>query len=392
MRKILLEVFSIAFWAYALCKIFIFDIDAFIVENVFREQINILNYRIIFFLTTFSLGIFILGTKKFSFSFLFVLFYPIIVFSWKIPVFFFRRKSWIIAISFVNFIISFFNSFKYNVITSTIYVISTIAAFKSESTTAIYLSILSIFILTAVQFCRKFIYSFKPSLVFHLYIKIIDITREKMTLNVDSTASLKVPIEQINQENLEKWRDGLFYSVLQNRLYLFGARKLRDYQSSGLEIVTDIFSMIFLFITTTISFSIINYGIYKIHPEQFTTTVVPDVFMFYYYSFNAFLFNSISEVVASQPLSQAASMSEKFFALLLIAIFLSILISVKSQRSSKELDEIITTLKNRAQTSEIVISRDYNIRNIDEAIEMLEKLKSGTTILLLLLSKDANEE
>ena len=68
-------------------------------------------------------------------------------------------------------------------------------------------------------------------------------------------------------------------------------------------------------------------------------------FTFFYYSFNNLLFNSIQEIVAVMPMSQMISMIESMFALILVAIFISLILSVKSQRLTDELNQAINNLE-----------------------------------------------
>jgi len=77
------------------------------------------------------------------------------------------------------------------------------------------------------------------------------------------------------------------------------------------------------------------------------------------------------------PISQIVSMLEFFFALFLIAIFVSLLLSVRSQRYSEELNEVIKGIEGQGEDMEGFIRDEYKINSIDEAIAELEKLKAG---------------
>lgn len=171
-------------------------------------------------------------------------------------------------------------------------------------------------------------------------------------------------------------------SVLFNRVCLFAAKKLRDYQNSGLNVVSYVLTILLLVALTIFSFAAINFGLYKIDPGMFAVAGIPNFFTFFYYSFNNLLFNSIQEITPVTPISQSVSMIESFFALFLVAIFISLLLSVRSQRHADELNEVIKGIEEQGTDMEGFIKDEYRINSIEDAMAELDKLKAGTAKLL----------
>jgi hypothetical protein len=168
-------------------------------------------------------------------------------------------------------------------------------------------------------------------------------------------------------------------SVLFNRVCLFAAKKLRDYQNSGLNIIYYVLTILLLILITIFSFAVINFGLYKIDSAFFGFPDIPNFFTFFYYSFNNLLFNQIQELIAVGPISQTVSMIESFFALFLIVIFVSLLISVRGQKHTEELNEVIKGVEEQGSSMEGFIRDEYKINNIEDAMAELEKLKAGLT-------------
>ena len=75
-------------------------------------------------------------------------------------------------------------------------------------------------------------------------------------------------------------------------------------------------------------------------------------------------------------------MIESFFALFLIVIFIALLISVKSQKYSEELNTAIKGIKAQGKEIENFIRDEYKINSIEDAMIELEKLKAGLTKFL----------
>jgi hypothetical protein len=137
-----------------------------------------------------------------------------------------------------------------------------------------------------------------------------------------------------------------------------------------------------LVILTIFSFGAVNYALFKIDTAFFNYTVTPTFFTFFYYSFNNLLFNQIPEIMPILPSSQTVNMAESLFALFLVAIFISLLFSVRSQKHADELNEIIKGIEHHGKDMESFIRNEYKINSFDDAIIELEKLKSGVVKLI----------
>jgi hypothetical protein len=197
-----------------------------------------------------------------------------------------------------------------------------------------------------------------------------------------------VPIEALSPEQSQKRVTNLQSSVLFNRVCLFGAKRLRDYQNSGISIVSYLLTILILFMYSIISFSIINYGLYKIDANLYNAISRPDYFTFFYYSFNKILFTSISEISAVMPISQIVSMIEQFVAFILISILISSLFAYKSKRAADEISKVISDIEREGENIEGFIRNEYNIDNISSAIAELERVKSGIVGFIYWLSKN----
>jgi len=71
-----------------------------------------------------------------------------------------------------------------------------------------------------------------------------------------------LPIAQLSELQLQNRRSKLEPTLVVNRACLFVASKLKNYQSSKVSIIGEVFSIIFLVIWTVVCFSFINLAIY----------------------------------------------------------------------------------------------------------------------------------
>lgn len=390
LAKITREIIAALFWLYVLIKLFIFDIDVFLVGKFLPGYAWLINLKFFILIGIIAMVWLLTKNKDILIWSFYIFFYPGIVLFWKIPKFIFKQKSWIFAFAFINAIISFFKSVKYNFITLAIFLISVAIVFSFSNEKLLWPAILAILVFLLITCARRFILVFKPSSVFQIHRKIFSDIRKRgkasLTLFALDENIKNLPVESLDSKQLEKRTTNLQMSVLFNRICLFTAKKLRDYQDSKLNVVSYVLTILLLIVLIIFSFSVINYGLYKIDNNLFSFSSVPTFFTFFYYSFNNLLFSSIQELAPVMPISQTASMIESFFALFIVVIFVSLLLSVKSQSHLEELTEVIKGIEKEGESMEGFIRDEYKINNINDAIAELEKLKAGLVKLIYKIS------
>jgi len=184
-------------------------------------------------------------------------------------------------------------------------------------------------------------------------------------------------IEDMDENQIKKWIANVEQLVLFNRICIFTAQKLKSYQDSGFNVISSIFVVLFLVLYTVFTFAIINFGLFKIDDHYYAFSNTPSFFTFFYYSFNVLLFNQIQEIASITPVSQIASMIESFYALFLMAIFVSLMFSVRSQRVTDDLNAVIKQLMEEGSQVEGFIRDTYKLESIADAMQALQKLKAS---------------
>ena len=386
--KTIKEIIALVFWLYVVSKIFIFDIDIFLIKNFLPDYYWLISYKFLIIISLVAIFWLFTKNKNIIFWSLYIIFYPFIVFFWKLPFFIFKQKSWVLAFAVINSIISFFKSIKYKFIIFAIFMASLTGIFISTNNQILWLACFLILTVLFTVYVRSFILLFKPSSIFQIYIKIFSGIRKhgKSYFGIDENMR-NLPTTSFGEKQLEKWTTNLQASVLFNRVCLFSAKKLRDYQNSRLGAVSSVFTIFGLMILTIFSFAVINYGVFKINNGYFELTTAPNFFIFVYYSFNSIFFNSIKEVSPIAPVSQLLSMIKSFFAFFLGAIFISLILTYRNQKRSDELNSAFKGIEEEGASMEGFIREEYKFNSIYEAMAELEKLKSGALQVILKISE-----
>jgi hypothetical protein len=372
------EIVAVLFWIYVLTKLFVFDIDVFLIDKFLPGYAWLLNFKFFILIGTVAVIWLLTKNKHILLWSLYIFFYPAVIIFWKIPSFIFKMRSWIFAFAFFNAVISFFKSIKYNFVTAAFFLVSLAIIFGFSNERLLWPAIAAVFVILSMIYIHRFILVFKPSSIFQMYIRIVSGIRKRGVSLFALDESIKtMPVTSLDQKQLEKWTSNLQTSVLFNRVCLFAAKKLRDYQNIGLNIVSYVLTILLLLGLTIFSFAAINLGLFKIKSTVFGYLTRPTFFTFFYYSFNNLLFNSIQEIVPTMAVSQIVSMIESFFALFLVVIFVSLLLSVRGERHLEELNEVIEGIEEQGREMESFIRDEYKISSIEDAMAELEKVKAG---------------
>lgn len=183
-------------------------------------------------------------------------------------------------------------------------------------------------------------------------------------------------MEQYSEKQLEKWSTNLQNTVLYNRILLFFAKKLKNYQNSNINFAYYVFVIVLLIFINICTFTFINMAIFKVDTANFSFDKIPSFFTFVYYSFNNLLSTPISELTAASTISQGLSMITTISAWFTAAIFIALIFSVKSKKHSDDLEKIIKEFTRQGMEIELFIKEEYKINNIQDALLELEKVKA----------------
>ncbi len=385
------EILAIFIWGYVVTKLFVFDIDIFLLETFSPKYIWIVQYK--FFILLGIAAIIWLTTKNIQIILwsLFILFYPLIIFIWKIPVLIYKIGNWNLAFAYIDSIVSFIKSFKVSFIITSFFLVSTAITLATANKITLWFSIIVMFLILLIVYLQRISLAIKPSGIYQTYVTFFSragkTVRDIYGQAILDENSVKLPVERMEEKQIEKWTTNLQQLVLFNRLCLFISKGLKSYRESGINLVSLIISILFLALYTVFSFALINFGLYKIDSNLYSFTHAPTFFTFFYYSFNLLLLNSIQEITAVLPLSQTVLMVESFYGLFLVAIFISLIFSVKSQKYTDELNEAIKDLTEEGLRIEQHIKEQYDLDNISAALEALQKVKASIVDWLYTLTK-----
>jgi hypothetical protein len=380
---LLREFVALFVWAYAIVKVFIFDVDLYVVRDFLANWEWVLRYRLFVLVGLVAVVWLITGRKRWVPLWgLYILFYPLILLCWRLPVLVFKAKSWNLALAVFDSTVSFIKSFKYNFISGALFLVAAVVVLVSRNRWLLLPSVLGVAVILVLAYIVVFFRISRASSVFQILSRLLTRAgrRTPRFLGVDFSVDKSIrdlPVAQLDSSQLALWTGALERSVLFNRFCLYAARKLRDFESSAFIYVSPVSAILGLVILTVVSFALMNYGVFKVSNRLFEYAALPSIFTFVYYSFYKLVFGSVKEVSPVMLLSQVLAMIESFFGLVLTVILGTLLFTVRSKRRTDELSKAIRNFEERGDEMEGFIRDEFKVRDIVEATAELEKNKAS---------------
>jgi hypothetical protein len=92
-----LNLAALLFWLYAIVKVFVFDIDVYLVSLISSNFVWLLNYKFLILLSVILIAMFITRSLVLGFAVVYVALYPFVILFWKLPRFIWKQQSWLCA-------------------------------------------------------------------------------------------------------------------------------------------------------------------------------------------------------------------------------------------------------------------------------------------------------
>lgn len=390
-RFIILDILASIIWIYSIIKLFVFDIDLYLANKYFPLLNTVIKYKLIVILLLLVLFILIRKNWNLIGDILYIVFFPLIILFWKIPVIFLRIKSWNVFFIFLTYVVTMVRSAKFNFITFTILLSCVVAVFVSTSRIILWPSVFLLLAVALAVILQKIVsvYSGSPILKYVSDAIAFLFDKGKATFALEDEVKA-LPVEKLTEPQLQKWSTTLQLSVIFCRGCAFITRRLRDFQKSKYSTIVYIMNFLSLLVFTIIAFSFVYYGIFKINHNFFSATN-SQFFDFFFFSFNKSIFNSTAEIQAITILPKIITMLQEFLSLCFGTFVILLIFSINDERKSNEVDSVIKKIEKTEKSMEQNIQEQFSL-DIINAIKQLEKYSAGMVKFIYILSKDIEED
>lgn len=383
------------FWIYAPIKLFIFDIDAFLIGKISTKLLWIADYKAIILLSLVCLLFFTLRSTWLYL--LFVFFFPVIILLIYLPYVLYKAKSWPLFFTLLNLGLSVFKGYKYTTILILGLVLSIVIVGISNSSSALTLTLYIMILYAGVSLIRTVYTSFKPSEVFQFQTRVISWIRQssfgKTFIGLNDELKGKA-LETLQENQVAVFANNLQMAVIAHRLSYLLAHKIEEYKNSKLGLIFNVASYIWLYLKLIFAFSLINYIIYRLDPSSFSYSVIPNFLHFLYYSFYSITpgsFGGLERLIPDSNFAIAIRLAMGLLGYILLPILgINLLINYRSNKENESTENAIKEIRKEGAALEKFIEEEYKL-TLQEALNKLVELQAGFLKFIYSLSEQLPE-
>lgn len=372
----LLQTIAVFFWTYAILKLFIFDLDIFLIRWLFPNAIWVIEYRGVIILAIMTTLAVVIWNRKLLGSFLYIAFFPFIVAFFHLPMWLVRRRAWTLTIGMLATTMSLFRSLRSTIILLGFFVVGTTLIVVAENGLLLWfgMGLLGLFIVGV--YYRTIREAFRSSYdIFSS--QNLDKLWSGISKGFAPNDEVKgIDIQAIPESAKTTWISQLQFVVLYNRLCYFIADKLITLRQGRVSAAIAGGKIAWLFIATLFVFSILNLGLYKLDPTQFLITGTARGFDFLWYTFQASFVNNIPDVVPTGFVARILFMLNGITSgLILFIIVVFFVTGIQTARNADQIDELADRIREQGKEVEFFVVEAFGL-TITAAIDELVRVKA----------------
>lgn len=374
-------------WIFIVAKLFIGDVDRWIVESIAPQVSWILDYRGLFVFVAIAAILMLTRIRLVAWVMLYIVFFPLVLIFYRIPRRLYKIRSWNVALGSLHATLATVRSLR-SVIALIAAVLIAVFVLRIASDTfwlalslvtfgAVWLIIIGRAIrysLTTNRFLKSqeaLLQKFLHSSVVWSAVAVNDAQRESdKGRPLGQQASTQV-IQQIG------------IGVLLYRGVYFWADRLDKYRKSSASMAFGCAAIIALFVEAVLLFSLMNLSVYKIDPGQFVTDGKPSLVLVVYYSVASFF---ASEISTMTPVGGLA-MIVRILAIISVAVIALVLVvtltlGFKQSRDAESASDTLKNIRSQAETFGSRIEKEYE----EPITGLMRRIKQAGWDLLGLLT------
>jgi hypothetical protein len=364
-------------WLYAICKVFIVDIDLLLLQRIWPAGSWLVTYRFFILLAIASaLALVFRKWVFFAWAAYFALF-PIIVVVWWLPRAIYKSRSWVVLLAVLHVLTTFIQDFRYSLITKSAALIAIALILVNPNRSLTIVCGAAVLVLLLTTYARTVAIVLQPSRFVAGQQRAIDkfVGSKALTDAWALSEELKDPgIDKFDESQLTKFTTAIGTGVVAHRALYFWAYQLDSYRKGSMPNIFNLLSYLWLFIQTVIGFAFLNLAVYDFDHNAFSYRNTPQLFDFFHYTINLILPGSVGGLEAKSQLAIALADLARFSGLLfLVTILATFVLSLKQSRQDDQMKESIARIKARGRQFESEFENQYEV-SIAEAIDRLREL------------------
>lgn len=351
-------------WVYAICKVFVGDVDRWVVENVSPSLIWIVDFRFFIVLTAVTVLALVLRRWTAALWFAYFMFWPLIFVFFKVPRFFYKRRSWTLVIGAFQLIWASARSVRFSIFLFSATAFSLLVLAIGRGTWLLYGVVVVSVACWSALLVRAAVSAPRPS-------RFVGAQQRMLCTLLDSKAvsGFTMPDQAMVSTVVDKYDKTQSDAVIQRAsvgVIVYGtghawAKELERYRRSGFAILFTGLSVVVLVLQALFFFTLANLALHAADPDQFATDgEPPGVSAFARYTFSAISTGEIDAVQArggiATFLSIYAGMSA---AVLVLVLVVAVIFGVRQSREDEASRRAVEKIRERSDAFAKRFSEEY---------------------------------
>lgn len=368
----ILDVLASLFWAYAILKLFVADLDQQILGDL-------ADYRFFLFLAVLC-GLVLLLRKPWPIvgGISYVVLFPLVLICWRLPKALIRSRSVVLFLAVVNAVTSVVGDLRHFIIATTLVAFTALAIAVGNVDWLLALSggVMMLCVLQAIWRTLRFSLAKSRFLrVQQTAIRRAVDSRGLRRLTMPSAELMHPEIEKFTPAQQSTFVQNLGNGILAHRVLYYWAYQLEKYRRSPVPLIFNGLAYIWLVMRVVVGLAFVNLAIYHADSGAYSYASAPGYLDFLRCSI-AGLYGS--EIAAVQPRSDlAAALGVATFAIGIVIVgglVAALLLSFRASRDESEIRETIQEIKDEGARLHHTLEDQYGA-SLDDLLQRLDQLK-----------------
>ncbi|MEV5412313.1 hypothetical protein AB0K60_26195 [Thermopolyspora sp. NPDC052614] len=344
------QMLAVIAWAYLITKVFIFDLDFRLIVALFPDSPWMLDLRVLV-VAAIIIG-FVHFFRKYVWWILYILFFPVILVLWHIPLKLSRFWSWDVAIAITQVIYSVGRNFKTSVTirVTELCCIFLIAGVKPPTLMPVLAVVLAVCMLWTFIRALVRIFSSRGFLQAHASLA-QRILRSGLVMQWASLPSVvsRSRAKRFNQKQTQEVAENLSKALMVIKASDFYAYRLVRYRRSPAPFMLGMISYALMFVYVSLMLTAINIAVCKFSPGEFHLEQEFSSLNFLHYSLSSLALNGVDGLSPIGSIAVAIKIFSGYFGPIILAtLLLDAIHSYRKDRDDAATQETIEAIKRDA--------------------------------------------
>lgn len=389
-----LKLVAVGFWIYVPARLFIGDVDRWVVSRVSPGLQWLLDYRFFFFLAALTVALCIFRRWIYLGAVIYIVFFPVILCIFYVPRFLSRQRTWMPTVGVLNVFWVTLRSIRFTACAFCLFAFCALAITVDAWGGLQVMAIVGLLGLWTVLLARACLSAVRPVSFIRSQQRLIGRLQAGtggQNLAAPSEKYLRPDVVKLSKAEIDNVVMQASIAVCLYAAGYFMAEQLERYRKSGAAVIFSVVGIALLFLEAIAIFTLVNLGTWHVGRDQFEYASEPTFATFVRYTLNS-LFPG--EINALQPARDAATWVSIYsgvsVGIIVLTLVAALVFSVRSAREDVAATQSIEEMRRRSDSYAERLVAEYGLP-LAQLVERLAQMGGAVNIWFRFVSDRIGE-